>query len=353
MGEIKYFDCHFQVKDLHDPEEDGPNIGKFEGFASTFGNADRVDDVIVKGAFQNTLADHNNRNRQIRMLFQHHRGNLIGGFPIADAKEDDIGLFVKGNINLDTQGGKEAFSLMKQGVLEDMSIGFIIRDSEMRDGMQFIKEVELFEISLVIEPANPEARITAIKAVVPFQDLPLADISRPWDSDAADGRIREFTGSEDSPSDTYKNAFLWYDRANGDQFGAYKLLIATVIDGRMMAVPRGVFAAAAAMQGARGGVFIPEVDRPGVIRNIERYYEKMGRESPFDKGFSPDEMKGLSRGDLVAFLRSEPPLSKNGAEFIASKIYGGSGDQAADNASDGLRSLKTTLTTIREGLKNV
>lgn len=341
-NERKHFDCHFEVKAVNEPEE-GENIGTFEGYASTFGNADRVDDIIVKGAFVDTLKSHQDRNRQIRMLSQHDRHNLIGGFPSQDAFEDERGLFVKGNINLDTQRGRENFALMKQGVLEDMSIGFIIRDSEMNDGMQFIKEVELFEISLVTEPANPEAQITAIKAVVPFQDLPLADIARPWDSEAAVGRIREATGSEDTPSDTYRNAFLWYDRANADDFGAYKLPIATVIDGRMTAVPRGVFAAAAAMQGARGGVFIPENDRPGVIRNIERYYEKMGRESPFEKGFSPSEIKGLGRGDLVAFLRSGPVLSKSGAEYVAAQIHGGSGEQAADTQADGLLALKATL----------
>ncbi len=345
MNEMKHFDCHFDVKTVGVSEDDA-NIGVFEGYASTFGNTDRVDDVIVRGAFAKTLKDHQGRKRQIRMLSQHDRYTLIGGFPSDDAFEDERGLFVKGNINLDTQSGRESFALMKQGVLEDMSIGFITRDSEMSDGKQMIKEVDLFEISLVTEPANQEAQITAIKAVVPFQNLPLADVGRAWDSDAALGRVRELTGSEDGPSDTYRKAFLWYDRANADEFGAYKLPIATVVDGRMVAVPRGIFAAAAAIQGARGGVFIPEADRPGVIRNIERYYEKMDRESPFEKGFSPDEIKGLARGDLVAFMRSGPTLSKNGAEFVASKIYGGPGKQVADKQADGLRLLKETLTQI-------
>lgn len=346
-NERKYFDCHFEVKAVSEPG-DGESIGKFEGYASTFGNADRVDDIIVKGAFANTLKDHQDRNRQIRMLSQHDRHNLIGGFPSQDAFEDDRGLFVKGNVNLDTQRGREAFSLMKQGVLEDMSIGFIIRDSEMNDGMQFIKEAELFEISLVTEPANPEAQITAIKAVVPFQDLPLADIGRPWDSEAAVGRVREATGSEDTPSDTYRNAFLWFDRANADEFGAYKIPIATVIDGRMTAVPRGIFAAAAALQGARGGVFIPENDRPAVIRNVERYYEKMGRESPFEKGFSPAELKSCTLSELKSLFRAGTPLSASGAEYVVSQIKQGSGKQAPDNQADGLRALKKTLNKHRK-----
>lgn len=348
MNTKKFFDCHFDVKSVTDPEEGGPNIGSFEGYASTFGNPDRVNDIIAQGAFTNTLSDHKARKRQIRMLSQHDRYNLIGGFPPEDAKEDDRGLFVKGNINLDTQRGREDFALMKQGVLEDMSIGFIIRDSEMNDGAQVIKEVELFEISLVTEPANQEAQVTAIKAVVPFQDLPLADPGRTWDADAAIGRVREFTASQESPSDTYKNAFLWYDKADAEEFGAYKLPIATVVDGRLVAVPRAVFAAAAAIQGARGGVFIRDVDRPGVIRNIELYYEKMGRESPFEKGFSPDEIKGMGRGDLVAFMRSSPPLSKNGAEYIASQIHGGSGEQVAEKQADGLRMLEETLSNLHK-----
>lgn len=347
MNELKHFYCTFQLKGLHDPDEDGPNIGRFSGYASTFGNIDRTDDVIEKGAFTESLEDLRSRDRQIRMLSQHDRFELIGGFPPGMAREDDRGLFVEGNINLDTIKGAESFSLMKQGVLTDLSIGFIPVESERIDGINHITKIELFEISLVTEPANIEARITAIKAIVPFQDLPLADIGMAWDSEAAIVRVKEFTESEDVPPDTYRNGFLWHDRSEAQEFGSYKLLIATVIDGQMVAVPRGVFAAAAAMQGARGGVFIPEQDRPGVIRNIERYYEKMGRESPFEKGFSPDELKGLGRGDLVGFLRSSPLLSKNGAEFVASRIHTRSVDQANDNQADGLRTLRNTLISLR------
>ncbi|MEE8263264.1 MAG: HK97 family phage prohead protease [Gammaproteobacteria bacterium] len=301
-----------------------------------------MDDIIVKGAFAGTLGEHRARDRQIRMLFQHNRSELIGGFPSELAREDGKGLFIVGHINLDTQTGREAFSLMKQGVLEDMSIGFIILDSEMQDGKQLIKEIKLFEISLVAEPANIEAQITAIKSVLPFKDLPLADIRTPWNK--TDG-LRKFIDEDGVPGDTYGDAFLWCDREAEGELASYKLPIATVIDDELVVIPKAVFAAAA-MLSTPMGMGIPSRDRPDVIKNIERYYEKMGRESPFEKGFCPDEMKTLSRGDLVKFLRSQPPLSKAGAEYLAQGIMGGSGDQVAEKQADGLQHLHTTLQTI-------
>ena len=338
MNEFKQFDCHFEAQKVLDPEEGGPNIGKFEGFASTFGNSDRMDDIIVKGAFENTLKDHKDRsNRQIRMLFQHNRSNLIGGFPISDAREDDKGLFVKGDVNLDTQGGKESFSLMKQGVLTDMSIGFIIRDSEMNDGRQMIKDVDLLEISLVTEPANQEAVVTSVKSVMPFQDLPLADIGEAWDASDSLSAIKDFETDEKF----YNSAFLI------KRDGLSNIMqIATLVGDQLKAVPQAIFCAAASIQCGDHGLSKDEL--ASVTPNIEKYYERMSRESPFEKGFSPDEIKGLSRGELVSFLRSSPPLSKNGAEFIASKIHGGSGDQATDTPADGLQHLKNTLNSIRK-----
>ncbi len=346
MNGLKQFDCHFKVDKILDPEEGGPNIGIFEGFASTFGNVDRQDDVMVKGAFKNTLDDHDDRNRQIRMLSGHNRFDLIGGFPISKAKKEDRGLFVEGHVNLDTQSGAESFSLMKQGVLTDMSIGFRILDSEMNDGRQFIKDVELFEISLVTEPANQEAQITAIKSIIAFQDLPLASNSMIWNSDTARNIMKEFSAVNESKSSDYNSSFLWCDDTIDDDAASHKMQIGTLVDGEIKAVPRAIFTAAASIQGQLVGAQIPSSARPGIVKNIERYYEKMGRESPFEKGFSPDEMKSLSRGELVKFLRSQPLLSKSGAEYLSQGIMGGSGDQVAEKQADGLRKLSTTLTSI-------
>lgn len=120
-------------------------------------------------------------------------------------------------------------------------------------------------------------------AVPTFQDFPLAPRDRAWDGAAAEKRVRAFTGAEDGPNQAYRDAFLWYDASRKDEFTAYKLLIADVVDDRIEAVPRGFFAAAAVMDGSRGGVDLPKGDIPRVKGQLARYYEKLGEEPPWDR----------------------------------------------------------------------
>ena len=119
-------------------------------------------------------------------------------------------------------------------------------------------------------------------AVTAFQDLPLADRDLKWDGDAAESRVRKWAGAEDGPNDKYRDAHVWYDADNKDNFTAYKLLIADVIDGKPYAVPRGIMAAGNVMQGARGGVDLPDKDIPRVRSHLAKYYKKMGEDPPWE-----------------------------------------------------------------------
>jgi len=120
-------------------------------------------------------------------------------------------------------------------------------------------------------------------AVTAFQDLALADREREWDGDAAEKRVRRWADAEEGPNEKYRDAHVWYDAEEKDQFGAYKLLIADVIDGKLKAVPRGVMAAAAVMQGSRGGVDLPERDVDRVKSHLAKYYDKMDDTAPWDR----------------------------------------------------------------------
>jgi hypothetical protein len=122
-----------------------------------------------------------------------------------------------------------------------------------------------------------------VMAVTPFQDLPLADRNRHWDGDEAEKRAREWAGAEDKPNEKYRTAFVWYDENNPDKFTAYKLPIADVIDGDLMAVPRAIIAAAAVLDGARGGVNIPEEDIEAAKSHLAKYYAKMGENPPWER----------------------------------------------------------------------
>jgi hypothetical protein len=118
--------------------------------------------------------------------------------------------------------------------------------------------------------------------VTHFQDLPLADRDREWDGDAAEARVRSWADAEDGPTPEYRDAHVWYDSDNKQNFGAYKLLIADVIDGKLHAVPRGVMAAAAVMQGSRGGVDLPGDDIDRVKSHLAKYYAKIGDTAPWE-----------------------------------------------------------------------
>ena len=120
-------------------------------------------------------------------------------------------------------------------------------------------------------------------SVTAFQDLPLADRDREWDGTAAEKRVRKWADAEDEPDDKYRDAHVWYDNANKDNFGAYKLLIADIVNGKLTAIPRAVMAAGAVMQGSRGGVDLPKDDIDRVKSHLAKYYKKMDETAPWDR----------------------------------------------------------------------
>ena len=96
-------------------------------------------------------------------------------------------------------------------------------------------------------------------SVTPFQDLPLADREREWDGAAAEKRVREWSVQRMNPTRSIATLTSG-TTATRRHFTAYKLVIADVVGGKLEAVPRGVMAAGAIMQGSRGGVDLPKDD---------------------------------------------------------------------------------------------
>ncbi|MEU7856456.1 hypothetical protein [Nonomuraea sp. NPDC049141] len=119
--------------------------------------------------------------------------------------------------------------------------------------------------------------------VTRFKDLPLADRDREWDAAAADKRVRKWAGAEDGPDEKYRQAFLWYDDDNADEFGGYKLPIADVVGGELKVVPRAVISAAGVVDGARGGVDVPKGDLDRIRSHLAKYYAKMGDTPPWER----------------------------------------------------------------------
>lgn len=95
-------------------------------------------------------------------------------------------------------------------------------------------------------------------------DLPVAARDADWDGDAAASRVFQWA---DGDTDKIGRAFAYRDDdADPSTKAAYKLGYADVVDGTLTIIPRGVFAAQAAVEGARGGVDIPS-DQMGAVRD--------------------------------------------------------------------------------------
>lgn len=137
--------------------------GVIRGYASTFGNVDQGRDVVVKGAFSRTI-----KNNAIIPILDSHDPTKQIGVNIA-AEEDSKGLFVEGQLNMDDERARAKFSLVKliqkNGGKAGLSIGYrIIRDDYDREkNIRFLKEVRLFEYSIVAFPMNEEASVTEAK----------------------------------------------------------------------------------------------------------------------------------------------------------------------------------------------
>lgn len=309
----------FEVKQVAD---DGDYF-IFEGLASTFGNVDRGMDAVQAGAFSATVSElmAGKRVGKLPVLWQHDSSMPIGSY--TELRETSEGLFVKGRLpKTDTFVSGRVVPQMKAESVTCMSIGYSTIDYVIEAGVRLLKAVKLWEISLVTIPMNPQAEVFGIKSAVAFQDLPLASRDREWDADAAIARVRPFLDSEEEPSDSYRRAFLWFDSEDEENFGAYKLPIADVIDGTLTAIPRAIFAAAAALSGARGGVDIPEEDRDAVIANINRYYSKMDLESPFNQKSSVrlDDLSILNERDLEKLFKSGVCFTKQTSKRLASAL---------------------------------
>jgi HK97 family phage prohead protease len=285
-GEMSKKIFSFEVTATKEMNRSGVKIGIIEGYASTFNNQDRGGDIVMPGCFTDTIQDYRNRKRQVRMYYQHDRQMLIGGYPPEFMKEDERGLFVVGEINLGVQKGMDTYMLAKQGVMQDLSIGFNAIEYEIDNdkNCRFLKKVKLWEISPVGEPMNIEAQLTAVKSNHAFQDLQLADKTLSYDSAAAIARIKEWSGASDKPNDEYKKAFLWFDETEKDAFNSLKLPIADIIDGALKCVPRAIFACAVAITSAKSNV--PPPAKEAVRAELTLYYKKMGMTAPWEKNFN-------------------------------------------------------------------
>lgn len=130
------------------------------GYASLFGQADQGGDVVQPGAYSASLERLAAAGCKVKLLWQHDPGEPIGVWD--EVAEDDRGLYVKGRLLTETRRGQEAAALIAAGAIDGLSIGYrTIKAERDGKGRRQLKELELWEVSLVTFPMLPSARITA------------------------------------------------------------------------------------------------------------------------------------------------------------------------------------------------
>jgi HK97 family phage prohead protease len=149
-----------ETKLLSEPLAGVAADGGFEGYASLFNVADLGKDMVLPGAFAESLARRGAAG--IRMVWQHDPAEPIGRW-LALA-EDGRGLRVRGRLNLAVARAREIHALMREGAIDGLSIGFRVERARTdRAGLRRLEKLDLWEISVVTFPMQPGARVAAVK----------------------------------------------------------------------------------------------------------------------------------------------------------------------------------------------
>lgn len=155
---------------------DGLAEGEFIGYASVFGNKDSYGDIVLQGAFSNTLAEWERKGIPIPLLWGHNTSDPDFNVGYVTAEEDDRGLKVHGYLDMESPKAAQTYRLLKSGRVNQMSFAYSVVDGAYvkpegegksgRDAYYELRELDLYEVSIVPIGANQETEILAVKSAV-------------------------------------------------------------------------------------------------------------------------------------------------------------------------------------------
>lgn len=135
--------------------------GWFSGYASVFHHVDQQADAVLPGAFASCVERWRSTSETPKMLWQHDVTRPIGRWEILEERPQ--GLYVEGRLFLELIQGREAYVLLKEGVIDGLSIGYTIIRARRQKDHRVLEALDVREISLVTFPANDKARILDVK----------------------------------------------------------------------------------------------------------------------------------------------------------------------------------------------
>ena len=143
--------------------------GSIKGYAATWTRIpDSYGDVIVKGAFADSIAQIESEGKTIPLLWNHDSSDLkayIG--TVKTLVEDDHGLLFEADFD-STEEAQRARELASDGRLCKFSFAYDVIDQatvELDDGTEAneLRKLNIHEVSLVMYPANRDTSVVEVK----------------------------------------------------------------------------------------------------------------------------------------------------------------------------------------------
>ncbi|WP_313673267.1 HK97 family phage prohead protease [Mycolicibacterium sp.] len=162
--------------------EDGLAEGQFVAYASVFGNVDSYGDIVVKGAFANDLDRWEKSGNAIPLLFGHNMSDPdfnIGS--VLSAQEDEVGLKVTAQLDLENPKAKQVYRMLKGKRINQMSFAYDVIDgaatkSDDDEDVYEIRDLKLYEVSVVTVGANAETEILSVKTMPTVAERLITDV---------------------------------------------------------------------------------------------------------------------------------------------------------------------------------
>ena len=181
--ELRFNDFHVEPYDDDSLKVSG-YVNRTDQPSRILGKSRKFIEKISKGAFTRALSS---RSKDIDFLAEHDEKRLLASTRNGSLKltEDENGLYMEAIIT-PTSWGKDTYQLIKSGLYKNMSFGFRSIKDEWRKikGNLFertIRELELFEVSVVKEPAYLSSTIEARGINVDSVEIPNEEITEEKD----------------------------------------------------------------------------------------------------------------------------------------------------------------------------
>ena len=364
--------------------------GIVEGILNAIGNVDYGQDRTLPGAFKRTLNNAYERKKADGddylwpYLFNHSvdvlpPGGIFDADEVKAVGKTPAGLFIKAQLNLDYQLGRDMYSSYKAKTLKKQSMGYICHQSEyvkaevngVMTTVRDLIEVEVLEGSGVVFPMNDLADVTGVKRnglYVPKYWLgysakgaasgkttwQLAPRSTKWDSGQATKDIEAWAGGDWSK---VAECFFWIDESPPTKLADCKLPFVAKVGDTMQAVPQGIISGAGTIMGAMGGVDIPDGDVKAVKAKIKSYYTKMDMTPPWeddsDGGKRSRRMPATKDFETLYVAAQQADCLEDWGDLIQTltqsmlQIFG-MGDSPAPDMTDALSQFSKAVTAWQE-----